>query len=32
LSVEDEDIIVSQNVGVILPVDATSYHRCAKCP
>jgi len=27
LSTEDEDIIVSQNVGVWLPVCATSYHR-----
>jgi len=32
LSVEDEDIIVSQNVGVWLPVGAASYRRWAECP
>jgi len=32
LSVEDEDIIVSQNVVISLPVGATSHRRWAEWP
>jgi len=32
LSAEDEDIILFQNVGIWLPVGATSYGRWAECP